>query len=62
MGEHAARIAEGAAGGNAQAVYYDDVEKLRSDLGGFVSRGDIVLVKGSRGMRMERIVEELKKL
>ena len=62
VGEHAARIAEGAAGGNAQVVYYDDVEKLRSDLGGSVSRGDIVLVKGSRGMRMERIVEELKKL
>ena len=62
VGRNAAHIAEGAAGGNAEAVYYEDVESLKKELGRFAGVGDIILVKGSRGMKLERIVEELKKL
>jgi UDP-N-acetylmuramoyl-tripeptide--D-alanyl-D-alanine ligase len=41
-------------------VYFDDKKKLREYLLREVRKGDIILVKGSRGMRMESIVEAIK--
>lgn len=61
IGEDAANIAEGASGGNAKVAYYKDKESFCKELSSYVGPGDLILVKGSRGMKMEQIVEELKK-
>ena len=41
------------------AVHFDDVGKLNEWLSHELHAGDVVLVKGSRGMRLERVVEAL---
>ncbi len=42
--------------------HFMDAANLASYLNGFLEPGDAVLVKGSRGMRMEKFIEELEKL
>lgn len=44
------------------AVHFEDTEKAMTFLSENVRFGDILLVKGSRGMKMERIVERLLRL
>ena len=39
--------------------YYDDKVNLLTDLKTFISEGDIIYVKGSRGMKMEEIITGL---
>lgn len=64
VGEKALSIADGAikAGMHYAAVY---AEKLNADtvefLKGFIKNGDVILIKGSRGMKMEEISEDLLK-
>jgi len=41
------------------AVHFDDVVELTAWLKRELAAGDVVLVKGSRGMRLERVVEAL---
>jgi len=63
VGEKSRFIAEGAerAGmARANIIWADSVEKILPEVSKIVSAGDAVLVKGSRRMRMERIVEKLK--
>ena len=55
-GEMSRRAAE-AFGDNAR--WYDSIEALVRDVTGEIEPGINVLVKGSRGMRMERVVEAL---
>ena len=38
---------------------FNDVEKAKEVIRDFVQEGDIVLVKGSRAMEMEKIVDVL---
>lgn len=57
VGDLAANIAAGAGG-----VYFRDKESLLDVIGEHVQQGDLVLVKASRGMKMEEIVEALEKL
>ena len=62
VGPLAALMAEGAvaAGMKASAVHrFPDAEAAAGAIAGLVRGGDLVLVKGSRGMRTEAIVEAL---
>jgi UDP-N-acetylmuramoyl-tripeptide--D-alanyl-D-alanine ligase len=42
------------------AHHYDDLDKLMGDLAATLVPGDTLLVKGSRGMRLERVCEGLR--
>ncbi|MFO8083057.1 MAG: UDP-N-acetylmuramoyl-tripeptide--D-alanyl-D-alanine ligase [Desulfobacterales bacterium] len=63
FGPHAHMVIEGAtAGGMAKKdVFAGTKEEILSDLKNQLKTGDWVLVKGSRGMGMEQVVEGLKK-
>jgi UDP-N-acetylmuramoyl-tripeptide--D-alanyl-D-alanine ligase len=59
----ARELIEGAREGGmseAATIYYDSSEEAAEALAGFVRPGDLVLVKGSRGVHTERIIERLK--
>lgn len=62
VGRQAVALAEGAAGTSARTTvrHFSSVRLLLRDLDSFLQDGDAVLVKGSRGMRMEEIVAQLK--
>ncbi|RPI76777.1 MAG: hypothetical protein EHM42_14500, partial [Planctomycetaceae bacterium] len=63
VGDYAPEVARGArlAGFPAhQIAAFHQIEPLQSILDCWLSPGDVVLVKGSRGMRMERVVEWLR--
>ena len=57
LGPEAARTAAGASAAGAQGKAYSELEALYADLSRSLSAGDWLLVKGSRGMRMERLVQ-----
>lgn len=59
VGQYAEAVAAGARRGGAQGAAFADMEALLSALDTSVVSGDWVIVKGSRGMRMERVVERL---
>jgi UDP-N-acetylmuramoyl-tripeptide--D-alanyl-D-alanine ligase len=60
FGPEAAQAAAGAReAGLAEVFHSADAEEMAQALRASVRAGDVVLVKGSRGMRMERIVEAL---
>jgi len=62
LGAFAQAMADGASNAGASAHGYDTIEALLADLDGGLRPGDWVLVKGSRGMHMERVVELLMKV
>lgn len=62
FGGQAAYIAEGARQAGRQPAYigtFDNMEALVQKLREFLRSGDTVLIKGSRGMRMERVSKAL---
>lgn len=61
IGKDAVKIYEGVCGGKAAASYYESKSDFYKELDGFIKDGDIILVKGSRGMKMEEIVENILK-
>jgi UDP-N-acetylmuramoyl-tripeptide--D-alanyl-D-alanine ligase len=56
LGEHAVHACEAF---GARARHFDRIEDLLDELAGAVQPGTTVLVKGSRFMRMERVVDAL---
>ena len=62
VGEDAKEFVKGAKeGGLEQAFHFDSVKDVIEFLGDVVSEGDVLLVKGSRGMHMEQVVDALLK-
>lgn len=60
VGNDARFIKEGASGlAENKALYFETKEALKRELPNILQSGDLVLVKGSRGMKMEQIVEEV---
>lgn len=62
VGVRARGIAEGAAAmgmSEKNILQYEDAETAGRELQNLLKPGDLVLVKGSQGIRMERIVEEV---
>ena len=41
------------------SIHYNDMDKLIKELNKFINKNDIVLIKGSRGMKMERVFNVL---
>ncbi|WP_265034468.1 MULTISPECIES: UDP-N-acetylmuramoyl-tripeptide--D-alanyl-D-alanine ligase [unclassified Wolbachia] len=44
--------------GNIKGVHFNDSNQLKSNLADIIQNNDVVLVKGSRGMKMDLIVQE----
>ena len=62
VGEDAKEYVKGAKeGGLEQAFHFDSVRDVIEFLGEVVCEGDVLLVKGSRGMHMEQVVDALLK-
>ena len=59
IGPLAKNIAEGAGGGETQTAFFDTKEAFLKKKNSLLKPGDLVLVKASRGMRMEEIVTAL---
>lgn len=61
IGPLAANIAEGAATGGLVTGVFETKEEFLRDKDMWISPGDLVLVKASRGMKLEEIVEAIEK-
>ncbi len=59
VGEHSAKIAQGANEAGGKAVWYGTQEELKEQLFKHIEKEDFVLVKGSRGMQLEQTVNLL---
>ena len=46
---------------NKEIFYFDNSDQAAENIHSIINNGDIILVKGSRGMQMEKINEEIKK-
>ncbi len=62
IGEAACDISQGAKGGNTQVYYFADVPTAVDSLKDIICRGDTVLVKASRAMKLETVVDALKNI
>ena len=61
VGAHAKFIAEGAKEilEEKKVHYYETKELLIQDIGSMISSGDVILLKGSRGMAMDQVVKKI---
>ncbi|RYF62964.1 MAG: UDP-N-acetylmuramoyl-tripeptide--D-alanyl-D-alanine ligase, partial [Cytophagaceae bacterium] len=61
LGQWAEDTARGARAGGCEAAAFTDIKALQAAVGQTLRPGDWLLVKGSRGMRMERLVSSVVK-
>lgn len=63
VGNHARHIKEGAlkSGNPDKILYFESTDALKKHLDHIIQKGDVVLVKGSRGMKMEEIANYILK-
>lgn len=59
IGENAGNMAEGVGNGKVKALAFKEKDDFLQKLDELTEFGDIILVKGSRGMKMEQITEKL---
>lgn len=60
VGNDAQLMARGAeAAGMQQVLYFNEKQEFIKKMGSIVQKGDVILVKGSRGMEMEKIVKKI---
>lgn len=45
--------------GESKVLYYETKELLINDIGSMISSGDVILLKGSRGMAMDQVVRKI---
>ncbi len=57
--EHAVKRSQEKFGNEISAKHFEDKAKLTSELSALLKDGDVLLVKGSRGMKMEEVIEGL---
>lgn len=62
LGNIARPIAEAAEGGKAQVMWLETKEELYPELKDIVGQGDTILVKASRGMKLEDVVNQIREL
>lgn len=62
LGPNASATAEGARAAGARGDAFETIEELNATLDGDLKAGDWLAVKGSRGMKMERVVEHVAKI
>lgn len=62
IGSDAIDIAKGAKGGNTEVIYFETVPQALEDLKKIVNKGDTILVKASRAMKLENVVNALKEI
>jgi UDP-N-acetylmuramoyl-tripeptide--D-alanyl-D-alanine ligase len=60
LSRHMGEAAHLAGMGKEQIISFADAEEAANQVAAFLQRGDLVLVKGSRGMKTDKIVEKLK--
>jgi UDP-N-acetylmuramoyl-tripeptide--D-alanyl-D-alanine ligase len=60
LSQHMGEAARQAGMQREQVISYEDADEAATHVESFLHAGDLVLVKGSRGMRTEKIVERLK--
>lgn len=61
VGEQARHMAEAAKEilGEKKVHYYETKELLINDIGSMITTGDVILLKGSRGMAMDQVVKKI---
>lgn len=59
VGKNAEHISFAAKEGGIQAFHFDNKDMLKSVLSQWIRKGDVILIKGSRGMAMDEIVKHL---
>ncbi len=62
IGSDAFDIAEGAKGASTEVLYFEDVPNALNNLNSIVKKDDTILVKASRAMKLENIVNALKEI
>ena len=60
VGEKATLLAKGAARMGTATETFDTVETAAAAISELLQSGDVILIKGSRGMQMERLLPDIK--